>query len=366
MIPYFILLLAPLFYNIYIFAQRGTISFCNKSNTREQKIVIGLFFSIFLVMLSLRGLSCGSDTRNYLYYFNHDMMYSFKDILRSGDIEVAFTLLGKAISLLSKDFQFYLTVIAIMCILPLWKLYKEESEIPYLSVVLFLIVAPFSLFFSGLRQALSVSIGSMAFVFCKKRRVIPFIVSCLVAMLFHQSAVMLFLMYPIYRAKITKNWLYFVVPIMAITLILNNRIYSALAPLMGERYFSRYGVTSSTGAYSIILMLFVFSIFAIVVPDPNKIDDDTIGLRNLLFLSVCLQCFAPVNSIAMRLNYYYLIFVPLTMPKIITRSKQQYKQISYITALAMCVMFGIYFIFNMYHGSDIMQLYPYVGFWQNS
>lgn len=363
MIPYFILLLAPLIYNLY--ARHGKVAFYNIANTREQKIVIGLFFSIFLFLLSLRGLSCGSDTRTYLFYFQHDTARSFNEILHSGDIEVAFTLLEKVISVITKEFQIYITIIAIVCVLPLWRLYLEESEIPYLSIVLFLIIAPFSLYFSGLRQALSVSIGSIAYFFCKRKKIIPYIFTCFIALLFHQSAIMLFLMYPIYRAKITRNWLYVVIPIMALTFAMNSRIYTAIAPLMGERYFTRYGAVSSTGAYSTLLMLFVFAVFSILVLDSDNMDEDTIGLRNLLFLSVCLQCFAPVNNIAMRMNYYYLIFVPLEMPKVITRSKKQYKQVAQLTALALCVVFCVYFVYNMYNGSDIMQLYPYVGFWQN-
>lgn len=363
MIPYYILLFAPLLFSLY--AQHGKIKVNNKIDSKEQKQVIGAFFVMFFLLLSLRGLSCGSDTRNYLYFFNVDLPLSFKAIIEKYNIEVGFHLLNKTISVVSKNFQFYLTVIALICIFPLWKLYKEESELPYLSIILFLTIAPFSLYFSGLRQALAISAAPLTYYFCKKRKLIPYIITSYIAVLFHQSAIMLFLMYPIYRAKITRNWLYFVLPTMAIVFLFNSRIYTLMAPLLGERYYERYGFTSSTGAYSVILLLLIFTIFAIVVPDPDQMDDDTIGLRNLLFLSVCLQCFAPVNPIAMRMNYYYLIFVPLTMGKLITRTKQQYRQLAYLATIAMCSVFLLIFIYNMYKSSDIMQLYPYVGFWQN-
>lgn len=364
MLPYYILLFAPLLFSLY--AQHGRITVYNKINTKEQKWVIGSFFIISLLMLALRGLACGSDTRNYLYYYNVDLPLSFGAILQKYNIEVVFHLLTKAITVISKDFQFYLAVIAVICIVPLWKLYKEESELPYLSIILFLTVAPFSIYFSGLRQALAITATPIAYYFCKKKKLIPYIITCAFAITFHQSAIMLFLMYPIYRAKITRNWLYFVIPIMALTLVFNSRIYTMIAPLMGERYFERYGTTSSTGAYSVILLLLVLAIFSIVVPDDDQMDDNTIGLRNLLFLSVCLQCFAPVNTIAMRMNYYYLIFVPLTISKVVTRSKPQYRQIAYLATIGMCTVFLLYFIYQMYKSADIMQLYPYVGFWQNS
>ena len=363
MIPYYILLFAPLVCSIYV--QHGKITVYNKLETKEQKHVIGIFFSAFLLMLALRGLDCGSDTRNYLYYFNNDVSLSFDEIFHQYHVEVLFHLLNKIISLISKDYQLYLVIIAIICIIPLWKLYKEESELPYLSIILFLTVAPFSIFFSGLRQALAISAAPISYYFCKKKKLLPYIATCLITTSIHQSAIMLFLMYPIYRAKTTRNWLYFVVPIVAVILAFNSRIYTTIVPLMGERYFERYGETSSTGAYSVILFLLALAILASLFPNDDEVDENTAGLRNLLFLSVCLQCFAPVNTIAMRMNYYYLIFVPLTIPKIVTRSKRKYKQVAYFVVIAMCVVFCLYFIYEMYKSSDIMQLYPYVGFWQN-
>ena len=283
MIPYYILLFAPLTYSLY--AQHGRITVFNKLETKEQKHVIGVFFSLFFLMLALRGLACGSDTRNYLYYYNVDASLSFDAIFDKYNIEVLFHLLNKIISLISKDFQFYLMITALMCIIPLWKLYKEESELPYLSIILFLTVAPFSLYFSGLRQSLAISIAPIAYRYCKEKRLIHYIIVCIVATFFHQSAIMLFLMYPIYRANITRNWLYFVVLILGVTLVFNRRIYTVLVPLMGERYYERYGTTSSTGAYTAILLLLAFAIFTIVIPNADEVDENIVGLRNLLFLA---------------------------------------------------------------------------------
>ena len=53
-----------------------------------------------------------------------------------------------------------------------------------------------------------------------------------------------------------------------------------------------------------MLILFaLFTVFAFIIPDELIIDKETTGLRNFLLLSLVLQMFAPLHSLAMRLNY---------------------------------------------------------------
>lgn len=64
-----------------------------------------------------------------------------------------------------------------------------------------------------------------------------------------------------------------------------------------------------------------------MVPQESKMDKDIIGLRNILFLSAFLQCFTLVNYWAMRMNYYFLIFLPILISKIPGCCKEQDKGI---------------------------------------
>ena len=361
MIPYYILLLMPLAYSIY--SKKGIISIANDYRTRRTYITIGIFFGIFTIMLMLRSNTCGVDMPRYEYFFNNDINLSFREIIHMYNLEVGFHIFNKLITLVSENFQFYTAIVALVCMIPIWILYAKNTELPYLSIAVFMTVAPFSLFFSGIRQSLAISIVPLAYHFIKNRKFIPFIFSVIFASLFHQSAIIMILMYPVYWVKFTKRWLWFVSPAIAIILFFNSRIYALIAPLMGERYFERYGEVSSTGAYAIVLLLFIFVIYASLIMDNEKIDEDVQGLRNLLFLSTALQCFAPVNTIAMRMNYYSLILVPIMISKIPTRAKAQYRQTAYASYIIMCVFFVVYYFYSATTGADIMQIYPYIPFW---
>ena len=362
MLPYYVMVLMPL--TLSINAKKGRLGIQGNIRDKVSVYTIGSFFLVYFILLSLRDVSCGVDLKNYRYYFDNDIRTELSAIPQIYTIEVGFHVLNKLLSYISNDFQIYLTIIALICILPISILYYYESELPFLSIVFFITIFPFSMLFSGLRQSIALSFVPLAFFFVKKRKLVPYIVTVLFAVLFHQSALMLFLLYPVFRAKITKNWLYVVVPVMAIILLFNSRIYSVIVPLLGTRYYERYGVMTSTGAYTTILLLFALSLYSMVLPNSEKMDESAIGFRNLLFLSTCLQCFAPVNPMAMRMNYYYLLLVPIAITKVITNCKDKQKNIAFISYFVFIAVFLAYFYYSANYGADVLQIYPYVPFWK--
>ena len=93
-----------------------------------------------------------------------------------------------------------------------------------------------------------------------------------------------------------------------------------------------------------MLILFaVFTVFAFAVPEESVLDVETLGLRSLLVLSLALQMFAPLHTLAMRMNYYYIVFIPLLIPKIIKCRKQEMRQVAILARFVMIIFFTGYF-----------------------
>ena len=96
----------------------------------------------------------------------------------------------------------------------------------------------------------------------------------------------------------------------------NKQIFSVLGSLIVR--FTKYDASiTQTGAFTMLILFAAFAVFAFLIPEDSALDAETIGLRNFLLLSVVLQMFAPLHTIAMRMNYYYIIFIPLLIPKIL-------------------------------------------------
>lgn len=363
MIPFVVLLLVPVL--MQHFSLVGGIEKNNKKNT----IALTFFFLFLTILVAFRHESVGNDTRNYILFFNQYTQMSWSEILKGAlnfgkeALEFGFLLFNKIISLFSQESRFYITVTAIIVSAMIYPTYKRLCIDPSLTIVLFCTMSTFVMMFSGIRQMLAIGLGLIAYEFTRNKKPIPFILSVLLAITLHTSAFMLIFMYPLYHVKITKKWLYFVVPGLLIVFIFNEQFFSTLTYII-EKYTKYEGSITQTGAYTMLLLFTIFAVFAFIIPDEQRIDKETIGLRNFLLFSIVIQMFAPLHMLAMRMNYYYIIFIPLLIPKIIAYRSKRWKQVAVFGRNIMVVFFFAYFFISA-SGEGNLHVFPYHFFWEN-
>ncbi len=359
MIQYFLLIALPLLVRIvsqtYRITTRKRVLYETKSGS------IDIFMLLFLLLLALRGLQCGVDTRQYLRLYNEYSSRSFWALFRDYDHEFCYKLLNWLIGNVVGSYQAFLLAASVICVYPLWYFYKRESENQLLTIALFLTVSPFMMYFSGIRQAWAMSIGVFTWYAVKNKKLVWFVAIVLIAMQFHTSAFMLFLMYPLYYAKITKKWLWFVVPCMVAVYIFRTPIFNFLFTLLWQEY----DATDATGAVTILILLIMFGLYSYILQADQDLDKDTIALRNILLLSIVIQIFAMLHPLSMRMNYYFLLFTPILIPKIANRSKKRFSQIAQLSVLVMTVYFIYYFLNGVITDNDALNIYPYIPFWKN-
>lgn len=351
MIPYFVLLGVP--------AMWALVSGVAAKKKQPKNLII-FFFVWFFAMLALRSVVCGIDLSNYHFFYSIAKLYPFKN---SGELESGYYFLESVVACFGGDFQVFLTVVAAITAGALMVLYRKESDIPYLTVALFVTVAPFSMFFSGLRQATALALVVPAYYATKHKKLILFLLSVAVAYSLHNSAFILLAMYPMYHVRLKRINLLWMVPTLAFVFAFRQQIFRFFLQFLGEKYIDRYSYLESTGAYTVFILLLVFLLYAFFIPSEKTLDYDTVGLRNLLFLTAIIQSFASVHSLAMRMNYYYLLFVPIIIPRIAKRSSEGNKKIANLSVIVMCVFFTLYFFYKAYFGEDVLRIYPYVPFW---
>ena len=180
-------------------------------------------------------------------------------------------------------------------------------------------------------------------------------------MQFHTSAFVLFALYPLYHLKITKRWLWFVVPSVFILYVFRTPLFNFLMQFLWKEYEN----SSETGAFMVFLLLILFAIYSYVLVDDRDLDQDTLALRNLLLLSVVIQIFAMLHPLSMRMNYYFLIFIPILIPKIAKKCKKDFAILGKLSVVVMIVYFFYYFVMTMITNNDTLNVFPYVPFWEN-
>ena len=352
MVPYYLLIGLPMLLSIF--------SYKFDKKKLSDRFPLFAFFVFFLILLSLRDTTCGIDLQTYKDRFEIINIASLESILNFSSMEYGYNFFVAINKLIINNFQYFLFACAMVSIIPIMVFYSKETEHNILTIALFVSIAPFTMFFSGLRQSIAMGLGIVAFYFCRKNKLVPFLLIVLLAFLFHLSAIILLLMYPITHVRITKKWILPVSILFVVFLVYSEKIFAVLLGL-NEKYETRY-VISETGSYTFLFLLLVITIFTLVIPKEDS--QELLQLRNLLILSLFIQCFVPINTVAMRLNYYYLLFVPVLIPKVIDNCKQEYKQIAQFSIYIFVIFFISWFFKEAYTGEDYLCAFPYVAFWE--
>lgn len=356
MAPFFVLLSVPIFASPFMKNIRI-------NRYRMERLSLFFFFAVLTLLVMLRHPTVGNDTEGYIYFYRNTAGVPWH-LMQWGSLEVGFQLYMKLVSMVSSDPQFFLAVSGLIVSALIYPTYRRLCVDPSLTVVLFCTLSTFVMMFSGIRQMMAVGIGCLAYEFTRRHKLVFFILAAILAMLFHTSAFILFFMYPLYHVRITKKLLIAVVPILVVIFIFNRPIFSVIGPLLGE--MTRFDVVAtSTGAYSMIILFLLFAVFCFLIPDDNLLDDEMIGLRNLLLLSLIIQFFAPLNFLVMRLNYYFIILIPLTLPKMIQYRSVRWNQVAIVGRYVMLIFFLLYFFYNAYTSPINLHVFPYYFFWEN-
>lgn len=360
MVPYYILVAAPFLAVIlqYFFRKKYNI------DGEKKNVAIAVFFAIYFLLVALRHETVGADTWNYIRWFDYTGNISWSNFVETYiDRDIGYYFLNKAVSVFTGEVQILFIIIAFISIYPVAKLYYNESENALISISLFLILPVFMMNFSGLRQGIAIGLGVYAYYAAKEKKPFKFILTVLFATLFHSSALILILIYPLYHMNIKRAHLLFIAPVFLVVNIFRRQFFLGIASVLSGAFGEEQVELSETNTYMMLVLFALFIIYSFFVPNEELIDDDTRAMRNFLVFVTFIQIFASVHQLAMRLNYYYLIFIPLLIPKITNR----WVKIDPRLKLLVKMVIGIYFVYYYFTGpvaNDSLQIYPYMFFWE--
>lgn len=325
--------------------------------------MLRLFFTSLFVLLALRDLSIGFDLDEYKRIFEECYRTPFED-LGNLKLETGYIVYNKLVSLISKDYRFFLIVTAYIILWPIYKLYSQQKAFSYIALIIFINMPCFLMIFSGLRQAIATSVGILVYMAIEKKKYVLSILLILLAVSFHVSAVILVLLYPACFLKIKSKHLLFVVPVMILIYLFKTPILLAIIKLAPGNYEKSYGEIQPTGAFGMLVLLLLFMIFSFVIMDEHSMSKRDCVMRNILIIAAIIQLFVPIHGLIQRASYYFLIFVPIAIQCTIQSTSIKKKEIAEIAAITIGTFFAMYFFYNAYFStSNLLGVFPYKFLW---
>jgi hypothetical protein len=317
------------------------------NSEQANKIVLSLFFGMYFILLALRDISVGVDTANYVNFFYNISRFSWQELFAFGNdylqYEIGFIVFAKMITYFGNE-RLLIIIVSALIVFPVMYFYVHEAKDSLICIAFFLISLLFEMFFSGMRQSIAISFGTMAFYFVKKKKIIPFVLVVLLAYTFHTSALLLLLLYPVYYAHITKKWMVFIIPLFLLAYIEINLLTGYIFLLAGNHYIDGYYyLNEQSGQWSLVILFILLSLYSYIFLDEKKADQEDIGLRNLLLLATFLHLFTIINPVFSRMNYYFIIFIPVAISRINARCLLSLAPIAKIANIVMATYFIFYF-----------------------
>lgn len=351
MIIYLILIILLIL--LYIFFKNNRKKFC---------IFSGM---LFFLLVALRNVEIGiNDTLNVYYpMFLKMQEYSFSEIFfnpnLSGEVFFAIT---KVLGMFISNFQIYLAIVGIPYIFCVFYFINKHSKHILLSTIIFLSLYYLYSFFL-LRQVIAMGILLLSYDFLKDKKPLKFVITVLIATLFHQTAIVFLFAYPfcVFNKFGKKNYFYII-----IFYILANILPQFIFFLIDTFDFTgnlanyiRHGIYDTSGSVSMfgLLITVVMLVFANFYKKKSSFEDDLV--YNLSTVGSVLFSLSGVVSEFYRLALFFSIFNIILIPNVIENEKNKFRKNIFI--------FGIVFISVLYflvRSINNINANPYMFFWR--
>lgn len=368
---------------IYIIAFLISILFiywAERYNERDIRFLLCSFVAILIpcVVAGLRDISIGTDVKVYaepmlkiakdtnsfqeFYHTTWYMAYVRKSI---SDIELGYDLLVYITAKFFGSVQVLLFFTSILIIVPIYKsLLNIRNKIPiWLGMTVFYLMF-YNTSLNIMRQFIAMAFMLLAFSELFNGRKGKFYAYSIVALLFHMSALLIIVLYVLYRyltaSKLmdmerNANRKTILVFFIGIGTLIFYQVISRLLERFGLAIYTRYLLNGLMFLPLQIILRIPFLFLALVYWRVLKKDSTSLFCVGIILLDTIYSQLAGMESQTIRISMYFamfrVIFVPVVFSKLSVMGK---RTIFVFILLYMCVYWGYFFVYR-----GIAETYPY-------
>lgn len=283
----------------------------------------------WIVLSGFRHFSVGDDTIQYLNRFETTKYASWKKVVfdlldyisnpfaDGVTKDPGYTFIEKVFQLVFKDYRFWLIFIAIFFTVSMAVWIYKNSEMPWLSFIIYS-----SLFFAfyavtGHRQTIATAlIVFIGYKYIKERKLWKFLALSFVAFLIHKSSIVFVPFYFIANMNITALKSVFILGASFMFSLIGKPIYAPLAYTLG---FGEEQIEESVGGAGMyattLLLVCVFTLFC--YQNVKERREDYRFLYNAMFMTIFTALFVYQQQAFMRVQQYYSLFIMIMIPEIV-------------------------------------------------
>ncbi|ASA23809.1 EpsG family protein [Paenibacillus donghaensis] len=332
----------------------------------KEKILAIWTGTLLFIYAALRSVSVGTDIESYSLSYLQLKYISFEEIFMSNTIisrDPFFYFFLKLLTYINSDPQFMLVVIsALITICITIFIYKNSVNI-ILSCTLFVGLRYYSFTLSGLRQALAWGIIMLSYNYIKEKKPVNFILLIILAALFHKSALIFLLAYPLASIKKLEIITISVPFVYLLNVLTNNGVMQLVLKIPFFKQYEDYGgylLGNSNNSGSTLILIYV-SIYVIAFIFRKQVisnNDNIYLMYNLTLLGITITMLSIDYENLFRIGYYFIFPIILLLPLTINSIGDK-KMRNILNAFVILLVFGQYILIGPGAGTD-----NYHFFWE--
>ncbi len=296
--------------------------FCLYKPSKKKNLIFIVLSFAQLIFLAVMRTRIGNDYDMYAGGFYQMEMQGFSQ-MNYKDWEIGFVFLTKILTAVMPNHLFYMGFLSILCVLPVGVYIYKYSKMPWLSVLMYVNMFIFFMQMNFVRQAIAIIFVMWAWHFMKENKFIPFAILIVIASLFHQTVLMLLIVYfwvkmkPGFKALLAYGYL------ILCFYIASGGLFNLITQFFHEEYNNSVFITTGVSVMYTILPVAV-AILGFVLYQVRTIPQtlENKYMVNLGLLNAFIMITMSRHAILERLSYFTLIFVILLIPVIVASLKE--------------------------------------------
>ncbi len=347
MLPYLLVAVSPILISMFF----------PKLKTKEKSKILFLVFSglVLVLFIGLRSKNLGSaDSFNYYRVQEGAFVFgSWRSYYNPDYVEGGFQFLVYVISRCFGSAQWLFIITAIIYVGSIcYFIYHNSEDLP-LSMVMYITLGLMQFHMQGMRQAIAMSICLFAYEQAKRRNLVKFLLICFLATLFHQTAIIFFVVYIITAFDFNLRTLAFMFALSLATLLFSTQ----LTELANDIFERDYTNIADGGGY-VKLAIYLLTIGLIFVFESRLQEKKEITsllyVTMLGFVFFLFRYFAA--NMGERISFYFVFPQIVLLPRVLNKFTASEKIFLRSTVIMLC---SVLFLYNL-SGNNF---FPYRFFW---
>lgn len=311
-----------------------TISIGDKV-VEKKKLECIVFSFLWIIISGFRSISVGPDTASYgddfiritntpwsvLWNNLVSKAASFQSLFANNQLnkDPGFLLLTKGISIIAPTYRLYLILVAIIFMSLLGRFLYRHSSNPFLGFVIFDCLFYSFYAITGIRQTIATAlIVLLGYDYVKDKKIIKFAIVAAIAFFIHKSSVCFVPFYFLSRIKVNRVSASIFGVIIVGTFIFRRQMMNVLSIFMGYEQYNRQWHYGDAGPITFTLLLIAVFVFCVFFHKRMMENDKEFQYKFIaLGMALTLLPLAFIDPSAMRVSYYYALFLMVLLPDMI-------------------------------------------------